>query len=192
MKYEIIKPANYKKETFYLITAMIFIFLATSILMVNNRQEKNSFLILENEISSYEKFSGIEQSLYADLQNSLTEIEQLKNETGNFPTIQELEDEYISPFSKDFTWKERGIDWSEKFENKNIYIIGISKDTNKIGNFLIDIKINDISNSDIFYNNTLSKESFNENILKIRNEFKKIIPYTGKNERNKWKGGIKK
>lgn len=190
MKTEIIKPADSKKETLWLTAVMIFILLTASILIIHQKVEKNIFLISENEISSYEKFSGIEQSLYIDLQNALVEIGEIEKETGKFPAIQKMEEEYIPPFTKDFIWKERGVDWEERFENENFYILGIRKDDSKTGNFLVKINLNNIQNSDIFYNNTLKKNDFNKNISELKKEFKKIVPYTGKDERNRWNGGI--
>lgn len=70
-----------------------------------------------------------------------------------------------------------------------IYYIGISDNIKKVGTFLIKLNKEKIENSNIYF----TKENINiENLKKNFDQyirlFKKIIPYTGQEERKKFKG----
>lgn len=184
-----VKSSSSKGETFYLILAFIVIISIASALL--KLREKPIFIqkIEKNEISSYKSFNSIELGIYSELLNSLTDIEGLKEETGNYPEIKLLEEEGIPPFVKDETWKNKGeIDWELIYHDNQPIYLGKSNNFDVTGNFLVEINKEDIGKSNIYY----SKEHINTSVVRNRYEdmrdiMKRVVSYTGNEERRKYK-----
>ena len=185
----VIKPLTSKKENFYLLlTFFILIFFATILLKLRYK-EPYTQEIHNGEISAFSSLNNIESSIYADILNSLVDISILKNEVGEIPSISILDEDEIPPYHKDKIWEQKGaIDWN-KFEHDNeIFYLGLSSN-NDIGSFLLKFNENDIGKSDVFYiNERLPKDDILKNFEKYEPNFKKIVPYTGEDERKKFKG----
>ncbi|EHO18975.1 hypothetical protein HMPREF9466_01973 [Fusobacterium necrophorum subsp. funduliforme 1_1_36S] len=105
------------------------------------------------QISAYRELSNVNNSFYTELTNSLLEIEALTEAEGEIPEIAVLEEEEISPYLKDDLWEERGALTWQKLEVKGkVYYLGISKQVNIVGNYLIEFNREEMDKSIIYYN----------------------------------------
>ena len=104
------------------------------------------------------------------------------------PSLETLATEEIPPYFKDVTWEQRGaVEWDYfQHDNENFFI---GRGNGKVGTFLIKFNMSSIDTSDIFYmNETPTIKDIEKNFEKYEQIFKKIIPYTGNDERKKFVG----
>lgn len=186
----IVKPLSSKKENISLLVSFILIILISGIILKIRYQPKYEQTILENEISSYSALNSIELGIYSDIKNSLFDITMMYDQDGEVPNIETLQEEAIPPYVEDTTWEQRGfIDWTYFKHDDHTYYLGISDNVNKIGTFLIELNMKDIEASKIFFTKeNFPIESFKKDMDNYAGLFKKIVPYTGKEERKKFKG----
>lgn len=140
----------------------------------------------ENEIISYEVLDNIELGLYSDIKNSLVDIAQIKAENNALPEIEDLVAEEIPPYYKDVTWEQRGaMEWKKIKHDNEDYYVGIGNE--RIGTFLVKFNDKNIDESDIFYmKDKVSFKDIEKNFEKYEHIMKKIVPYTGNDERQKY------
>lgn len=185
----VIKPLTSKKENFYLLlTFFILIFFAATLLKIRYK-EPYTQEIRSGEMSAFSDLNNIESSIYADILNSLVDISILKKENGEIPSIALLDEEEIPPYHRDKIWEQKGaLDWNKLMHDNEIFYLGISSNS-EIGSFLLAINEEEISKSEVYYfNEKLPKEDVIKNFEKYEPNFTKIIPYTGDDERKKFKG----
>ena len=184
----IVKPLSSKKENIFLILAFfILISLAAITLKIRQRTEYK-IDIKEDEIVSYEVLNNIELGIYSDIKNSLVDISQLKDENNSLPSLKVLAEEEIPPYFKDITWEQRGaVEWTTFKHDNEDYFIG--RGNGKVGTFVVKFNNENIDESDIFYmKETPSFEDIEKNFEKYEHILKKIVPYTGNDERKKFTG----
>lgn len=191
MKTEIVRPLNSRKENLYVITAVVVILFVAFLLFKLQHNKKNISKLSGNEISLYEDMSNIESSIYGDIKNALIEIDILKNDNSEYPSIEDLQAEMIPPFYKDEAWENKGsLIWHKHVHSGTTYYLGISGDLTKAGNFIIEVNNNNINDSVIYYTNEpLLKFNEDRDFHKMMMSAKKIIPFTGVDERKKYSGG---
>lgn len=145
--------------------------------------------ITNNEISAFSDLNSIESSIYSDILNSIVEISLYKKQNSShlLPSIQELEEEEIPPYYKDKVWEQKGaIDWLSFIHDEKICYLGISSKKD-IGSFLLVINEDNIEKNDIFFTREkLNKDRILKNWENYENLFKKIIPYTGEEQRKNY------
>ncbi|WP_032840328.1 DUF6162 family protein [Fusobacterium animalis] len=184
----IVKPLSSKKENIFLILAFfILISLAAIVLKIRHRTDYE-ITLKDNEIVSYEILNNIELGVYSDIKNSLVDISQLKDENNSLPSLKVLAEEEIPPYFKDVTWEERGaVEWTTFKHDNEDYFIG--RGNGKVGTFVVKFNNENIDESDIFYmKETPSFEDIEKNFEKYEHILKKIVPYTGNDERKKFTG----
>lgn len=182
----VVKPLSSKKENIFLILAFIVLILLAGIALKIRHRTDYEINLQENEIISYEVLDNIELGLYSDIKNSLVDIAQLKAENNALPEIEDLVTEEIPPYFKDVTWEQRGaMEWKKIKHDNEDYYVGIGNE--KIGTFLIKFNDANIDESDIFYmKDKVSFEEIEKNFEKYEHIVKKIVPYTGDDERQKY------
>ena len=182
----IVKPLSSKKENIFLILAFIVLILLAGIALKIRHRTDYEINLQENEIISYEVLDNIELGLYSDIKNSLVDIAQLKAENNALPEIEDLVTEEIPPYFKDVTWEQRGaMEWKKINHDNEDYYVGIGNE--KSGTFLIKFNDANIDESDIFYmKDKVSFEEIEKNFEKYEHIVKKIVPYTGDDERQKY------
>lgn len=186
---EKLKPSSSKKENIALSITVIVILLAAFFLIKMRKPQTVEQKIKSGEVSSYSDFSSIEAGIYADLTNFVSEIKMKENDE-KLPTIKQLEDELIPPFTKDITWEERGkITWEKIDKNKKTYYVGLCENVMTSGNFIVMIDDKNRENIKILFIKThLHKDEIEFAIDENFPGWKEIVPYTGENERQKFEG----
>ena len=182
----IVKPLSSKKENMFLILAFFILLSVAAIALKIRHRTDYEINLQENEIISYEVLDNIELGLYSDIKNSLVDIAQIKAENNALPEIEDLVAEEIPPYYKDVTWEQRGaMEWKKIKHDNEDYYVGIGNE--KIGTFLIKFNDANIDESDIFYmKDKVSFEEIEKNFEKYEHIMKKIVPYTGNDERQKY------
>ena len=171
----IVKPLSSKKENIFLILAFfILLFVAAIALKIRQRVEYK-IDTKEDEIVSYEVLNNIELGIYSDIKNSL-------------PSVDLLAEEEIPPYFKDITWEQRGaVEWTTFKHDGEDYFIG--RGNGKVGTFLVKFNNENMDESDIFYmKETPSFDDIEKNFEKYEHIAKKIVPFTGNDERRKLTG----
>jgi len=184
----IVKPLSSKKENIFLILAFVVLILIAGIALKIRHRTDYKINLQENEIISYEVLDNIELGLYSDIKNSLVDISQLRDEQNSLPSIDLLAEEEIPPYFKDITWEQRGaMEWTTFKHDGEDYLIG--RGNGKVGTFLVKFNNENIDESDILYmKETPSFEDIEKNFEKYEHIAKKIVPFTGNDERKKLTG----
>lgn len=183
-----IHPLSSKKENLFL-SLIVIIILCLAYILVQLTSKKNiGQIITTTQISAYKDLSNVNNSFYTELTNSLVEIEAIKEEEGKIPDISKLEEEEISPYLKDDLWEERGaLEWQKIEYKTGIYYLGISKQVNLVGNYLIEFNLEEMDKSVIYYNDEQDDgRSLPKTISHLEEHWKEIVPYTGTEEREKF------
>jgi len=186
---EKLKPASSKKENIYL-GIMIVSLILNAFLLIKMRKPKMTEQKIESgQISSYTEFSNIEAGIYSDLTNFVSEIK-MKGKEEKLPTVKQLEDELIPPFTKDITWEERGkLTWDRIDREKMTYYVGLCENVMTSGNFIVTVDNENRENTKILFIKThLHKDEVEFAIDENFPGWKEIVPYTGETERQKFEG----
>ena len=180
---EKLSPASAKKENIYL--GILISFMLIKIRKPRITEQK----IESGQISSYTEFSTIEAGIYSDLINFASEIKMKGNEE-KLPTVKQLEDELIPPFTKDITWEERGSMTWERIDRKKLtYYVGLCENVMTSGNFIVIVDNKNRENIKILFIKThLHKDEVEFAIDENFPGWQEIVPYTGETERQKFEG----
>ena len=178
-----------KKENIYLGIAVVFLILISFMLIKIRKPRITEQKIESGQISSYTEFSTIEAGIYSDLINFASEIKMKGNEE-KLPTVKQLEDELIPPFTKDITWEERGrITWERIDREKTTYYVGLCENVMTSGNFIVIVDNKNRENIKILFIKThLHKDEVEFAIDENFPGWQEIVPYTGENEKQKIEG----
>ena len=186
---EKLKPASSKKENIYLGIMIVFLILNAFLLIKMRKPKMTEQKIESGQISSYTDFSNIEAGIYSDLTNFVSEIK-MKGKEEKLPTVKQLEDELIPPFTKDITWEERGkLTWDRIDREKMTYYVGLCENVMTSGNFIVTVDNENRENTKILFIKThLHKDEVEFAIDENVPGWKEIVPYTGETERQKFEG----
>ena len=186
---EKLKPASAKKENIYLGIMIVFLILNAFLLIKMRKPKMTEQKIESGQISSYTEFSNIEAGIYSDLTNFVSEIK-MKGKEEKLPTVKQLEDELIPPFTKDITWEERGkLTWDRIDREKMTYYVGLCENVMTSGNFIVTVDNENRENTKILFIKThLHKDEVEFAIDENFPGWKEIVPYTGETERQKFEG----
>lgn len=184
----IVKPLSSKKENIFLILAFFILILVAAIALKIRQRVEYKIDVKEDEIVSYEVLNNIELGIYSDIKNSLVDISQLRDEQNSLPSIDLLAEEEIPPYFKDITWEQRGaMEWTTFKHDGEDYLIG--RGNGKVGTFLVKFNNENMDESDILYmKETPSFKDIEKNFEKYEHIAKKIVPFTGNDERKKLTG----
>ena len=186
---EKLKPASSKKENIYLGIMIVFLILNAFLLIKMRKPKMMEQKIESGQISSYTEFSNIEAGIYSDLTNFVSEIK-MKGKEEKLPTVKQLEDELIPPFTKDITGEERGkLTWDRIDREKMTYYVGLCENVMTSGNFIVTVDNENRENTKILFIKThLHKDEVEFAIDENFPGWKEIVPYTGETERQKFEG----
>jgi len=107
-RFRIVPPADGKGETQNVLKLICCILLVTAV-CVHLRARKDSEMPLENwQLSAFHHLEGTDQAVFNALYIAAQDIVALHHEAGHWPTVKELQDYYIPPFTKDLSWVQWG------------------------------------------------------------------------------------
>ncbi|MFA9393652.1 MAG: DUF6162 family protein [Halodesulfovibrio sp.] len=111
--FTIVPPATGKGETRYVVALLCLILLVTGI-FVHIRARADVKMELESwQISAFHHLEGTDQAVFSALYTASEDVVSMHHELGHWPTINELQEFFLSPFSQDLSWKQWGeIHWS--------------------------------------------------------------------------------
>ena len=114
----------------------------------------------------------------------------MKGNEEKLPTVKQLEDELIPPFTKDITWEERGSMTWERIDRKKLtYYVGLCENVMTSGNFIVIVDNKNRENIKILFIKThLHKDEVEFAIDENFPGWQEIVPYTGETERQKFEG----
>lgn len=120
MTTQIIKPAGSRDESLYLIMAVIAVMTVSGIAVHLRTRTDPAQSLAEYQISGYRDLANMEQGTFNDLYAAAMEIDGIHDDGGSengWPTIKELEAEFIPPFVRDQAWNKRGkVNWTARID----------------------------------------------------------------------------
>jgi len=137
------KPLKIRNEVLLvLISSLICIVCSWLSIQFRNKNRKNKKL-KRYQINAFSELSTIEKKIFTDLYNSAFDIGIYHlNNTEEWPDIQTLEINIMSPFVRDAVWESRGhIEWTYfPLGRENVHralYIGQSPDHRIVGSFIL-------------------------------------------------------
>ena len=143
MSTQIVKPACTKYESFYICLAMLTVISLSGMSILHRGIADKEKVLLDYQLSGYGDLNNLEQGIFNDLYSAALEIDAYHDENeGEWPSIRELEGQFIPPFVHDQVWKKRGeLIWTQKtFNKKYLHLaayMGKTSNFEKAGSFLL-------------------------------------------------------
>ena len=204
MVQEIIKPLDTRSETMVVFMVSVVILIAALVAILLRREGGIERYLLPYQISAYSDLESDVQAIYQDLYAAGLEIDAVHDESGEgWPSIVELEEEYMAPFIRDRAWAERGrmrwttFTFSHSGRHAAAYF-GQAQETTSVGSLLLIFNhrhkdddtgaiaavLEEESHMDIWYDATgeLAFQGEYEDGNLIASGWKEVIPYKGDDE----------
>jgi hypothetical protein len=143
MKPIVVKPLKKQNRILLVLIFYVILLVCSWLLPLFLNKKKKVKKLKKYQINAFSDLSEIEKSIFTDLYNSAFDIEIYHmNNTENWPDIQTLEINIISPFVRDAVWESRGhIEWRHfpagKEKVHNALYIGKSLDHRITGSFIL-------------------------------------------------------
>lgn len=140
---QIVRPAGTRYESMYLCLAMLVVILVSGTAILHRTRSDEQKVLLDYQMSGYGDLNSFEQGTFNDLYAAALEIDAYHDENDEkWPSIRELEDQFIPPFIHDQAWKKRGkLLWTQKVPNvKYTHVaayMGKTSDPEVSGSFLL-------------------------------------------------------
>ncbi len=204
MAQEIIKPLDTRSETMVVFTVSVVILIVALVAILLRREAGIERYLLPYQISAYSDLESDVQAIYQDLYAAALEIDAVHDESGEgWPSIVELEEEYMAPFTRDRAWAERGqIRWTTfTFSHSRRHVaayFGQAQKSTSLGSLLLILNhrhqdddtnaiaavLEEESHMDIWYDATgeLAFQGEYEDGTLIATGWKEVIPYKGDDE----------
>ncbi len=186
-----VAPAQNRWESALLLLALAGLILTTAIYTFFFGRGERVQLVAEWQLSAYSELSNSNQSLYAELLVAANEIVWLRQESGDWPDLETLQNNWIPPFYEDSSWINRGsLIWQMRSgEDLAIYLGHLGQMLEQGALMMILDReyagTNEILVPSVWWhqNNELNfPQSADESSL-ILSGWKEIIPYQGIDER---------
>ncbi len=115
---EVVPPATARRETLSVAAACFAVVLLAGIIIgVRGRVEATQELA-EYQVSAYDGLNPTEQGIYNDLLAASLDIDMYHSDTLRWPSVLQLQGQYIAPFVKDLSWQQRGgLEWQMDIPN---------------------------------------------------------------------------
>jgi hypothetical protein len=204
MAQEIIKPLDTRSETTVVFTVSLVILVVALVVILLRRESGIERYMLPYQISAFSDLGSDAQAIYQDLYAAGLEIDAIHDERSEgWPSIIELEEEFMAPFVRDRAWAERGrMHWtlvtvSRSRQHAAAYF-GRAQETESVGSLLLifnhrhkddDIGaiaalLEEASHIDIWYDATgeLTFRGEYEDGNLIASGWKEVLPYKGDDE----------
>ena len=211
MAQEIIKPLDTRSETMVVFTVSFVILIVALVAILLRREDEIERYMLPYQISAFSDLESDVQAIYQDLYAAALEIDAVHDESGEgWPSIVELEEEYMAQFIRDRAWAERGrmrwttFTFSHSRRHAAAYF-GQAQKSTSLGSLLLILNhlhqdddtnaiaavLEEESHIDIWYDATgeLAFQGEYEDGPLIATGWKEVIPYKGDDEISRLKRG---
>ncbi len=139
---QVIAPATARRETLYVaVSCVAIVVLAGFIIGVRGTVEASQELA-EYQVSAYSGLNPTEQGVYNDLLAASLDIDLYHADTLHWPSVLQLQGQYISPFVRDLSWQQRGkLDWQmdvpDLEQQHTVAYYALSQSPDSSGSFLL-------------------------------------------------------
>lgn len=139
---ETVRPASARRETITVaVISLAIIVTAGAIIGLRGRVEAAQELA-EYQISAYDGLNPIEQGIYNDMLAAALDVDMYHADTLRWPTVAQLQGQYIAPFVKDLSWQQRGaLEWQQDIPNiemqHTVAYYALSQKPETTGSFLL-------------------------------------------------------
>lgn len=132
---QVVRPAGAGHETLYvLLVALLIVAIAATVVTLRG-ERKDEAVIARHQVDARRDLSAAEQGIYTDLWVAFDEIQLLREENDQAPTVATLAEEGLPPFANDASSASRGRHQWQWLPN-GAYL-GRSQDTHVAGSFLL-------------------------------------------------------
>ena len=215
MHTQIVRSVGTRRETGYVLLAMLLVSLGFSLMVVHRTRSEQATQLETYQLSAFSDLNNAEQGIFSDLYAATVEIDEIHDFDAVWPQIEELEEMYLAPFLKDAGWERRGkLAWSVKHDDRPMLhtaaYIGTTSDAEVAGSFLLllshhhdengtepdemtaDAEEDEEGHSTIWYagddDPAIPDDLIEQNF--IANGWEEVIPYKGEEELERLKGGM--
>lgn len=139
---EVVRPATVRGETLIVsLSSLVIIALAALIIGARGRVEATEELA-EYQVSAYTGLNATEQGVYNDLLAASLDIDMYHADTLRWPSVLQLQGQYIAPFVKDLSWQQRaGLEWEQDIPDvelqHTVAYYALSSQSEVTGSFLL-------------------------------------------------------
>ncbi|NDV28552.1 DUF6162 family protein [Desulfovibrio sp. JC010] len=141
---KVIRPSSSGTETKFVFAAMLLTLVVCASSIALRHISKKEYSLPDWQINAFDSLNPQELAVYNGLVSAGAEIDAIHADDNNrWPTVAELEEDFIPPFTKDSGWEKDGrIFWQRKILDSGYSHLalyrGISKESDKIrGTFLL-------------------------------------------------------
>lgn len=205
MEQVIIRPSSKKDELIFLLTTTAIIIILALVSIALRRDDTVNQKLKSYQINAFSDLETKEQLLFTSLYSAGYEIESYHMNNGEaWPSVYILEEQGVSPFVKDMVWRENGkVIWNQKMLGEELFhriaYLGRSGNYDLKGRFLLVLEhlhdyggtyIKSTQNTEPFRIWYTTKQTggfpadYSVGFL-IKNEWKEVVPYKGKDEAKK-------
>ncbi|MAY01895.1 MAG: hypothetical protein CMQ38_02810 [Gammaproteobacteria bacterium] len=118
-----VSPANKRWESFLLIAALLLLVMLTgSYAMLFGREDRQQ-VILDWQLSAYSDLQDTDQAIYNELLVAVNEITFMQQDSLDWPSVDDLRENWLPPFYQDSSWINRGsVNWQfSSGEDRAVY-----------------------------------------------------------------------
>lgn len=132
---QVVRPAGAGHETLYVLLASLLIVILAATVVTLRGERVDEVALASHQIDARRDLTAAEQGLYTDLLVAFDEIQALREENAEVPSVDTLADEGLPPFVTDASSQSRGQHrW--QWLGSGAYL-GRSQDSAVAGSFLL-------------------------------------------------------
>lgn len=139
---ETVRPASARRETIAVATACVGIVIAASLVITVRGRVEAAQELAEYQISAYDGLDPTAKGVYNDLLTASLDIDLYHADTLRWPSVEQLQGQYIAPFVRDLSWQQRGaLEWRQDIPNiemqHTVAYYALSQKPDTTGSFLL-------------------------------------------------------
>lgn len=139
---ETVPPASARRETIAVAAACVAIVCAAGLIIGLRGRVEAAQELAEYQISAYDGLNPVEQGIYNDLLAASLEVDNYHADTLHWPSVAQLQGQYIAPFVHDLSWQQRGaLEWQQDIPNielqHTVAYYALSQKEEVTGSFLL-------------------------------------------------------
>jgi hypothetical protein len=109
---EVVRPASARRETIAVALSCVVVTLLAGIIIGLRGRVEATQELAEYQVSAYDGLNPTEQGIYNDMLAASLDIDLYHSDTLRWPSVLQLQGQYIAPFVRDLSWQQRGgLEW---------------------------------------------------------------------------------